>query len=71
MVGIPPFLVLTDTALAFGAMFRLGRAIAQYLARLVRECALLRRPTDWWAPAAKSVSRGLTYAEDLSFKFAT
>ena len=60
---------MTDTILIWSAFFHPGGSFAQYMAHDVKASILLRQPTDWATPAAKSVSKGLKNAQDVSFKF--
>ena len=67
--GRAPFPVQTDSVLLRSALFKHGRAFAQYLSHVMKASILKRGPTDLLRPAIRSVARGLASAQDLSFKF--
>ena len=67
--GRQPFPIQTDTVILRINMFKPCRALAQYMAHLMKAAVLLKRPPDWMCPEIKSVARGLANAQDLSFRF--
>ena len=64
-----PSPVMAVTILMWISIFRPGRTIAQYIARVVDVAIFLRRPTDWLTPDVKSLDLGIRICQELPFEF--